>query len=143
MGATLRQIRAGLKSTLVAYYQSGNQQIQVYDTVPGKIEAPAVVIEPGSGDYQQTLGNTDRTEHTLAVTVLVALGDREAAQNRLDDIISAVGAASVAAGIDSDRSLGGTVEWSNASGYHDYGTVTYAEASYIKATVDVVTVGLS
>lgn len=143
MAATLRQIRAALKATLVSYYQSGGVAVQVYDRVPGKIEAPAVIVEPGSGDYQQTLGSTDRTDHTLAVHAVVALGDRESAQDLLDQMISAVGASSIAAGIDSDRTLGGVVEWANARGYRDYGTRQFGDTAYLMATVDVQAFGPS
>ena len=143
MAANLKQIRAALKATLVAYYASHGVSIQVYDRVPGAIVSPAVVVEPASGEYQQTLGAIDRTQHMLAVTALVATADVEAAQDTLDQIISAVGSMSIAAGILSDQTLGGVVEWANASGYRDYGTVSYANANYLKATVDVQTFGVS
>lgn len=135
--ATVQQIRAGIKATLAAYYAGQGVSIQVYDIVPGAVVAPCVVIEPASGEYMQTLGAIDRTMHALAAHAMVKLGDRESAQNTLDQIISATGAMSIAAGIATDRTLGGVTEWATASGYRDYGTRRFADADYLMATVDI------
>lgn len=136
MAATLQQARAALKARLVAYYEAQGASIQVYDVVPGKIEAPAVVVEPASGAYHFTFGSAG-TEHTLAVHAMVALGDREEAQHTLDQMISEGGGRSIAAAVHADKTLGGTVAYADVQGYRDYGTRRFGDADYLMCTVDV------
>lgn len=138
MAATLQQARTALKATIVTYYQSQGESIQVYDVVPGAIEGPAVVVEPASGSYHYSLGSSAGSEHTLAVHALVPLGDREAAQNTLDQMISESGAKSIVAAIHSDRRLGNVVAYADPQGYRDYGIREFSGTNYLMATVDAV-----
>lgn len=136
MAATLQQARAALKATMVTYYQNQGSAIQVYGTVPGSAEGPAVVVEPASGSYHYAFGSAG-TEHTLAVHAMVPIGDRESAQNMLDQMISESGALSIVAAIHSDRTLGGVVAYADPQGYRDYGTREFGGAAYLMATIDV------
>jgi len=133
--ASLAAIRDAIKSRLATAYAAEN--IMVYDTVPGDIAAPAVIVEPDSGEYHQTLGSVDQTMHQFAVHAFVALGDRAAAQDDLDSLISNTGARSIKAAIEGDRTLGGVVKWCDPIRYRDYGTRRYGDADYLGATIDV------
>lgn len=136
MAATLQQARDALKARLVAYFNSQGQQVQAYATVPGSPVAPAVIVEPATGLYHQSFGSSG-TEHVLAVHALVVLGDREAAQNTLDQMISESGPLSVVAAIHEDRRLGNVVAYADPIGYRDYGTREMGGAAYLMATIDV------
>lgn len=138
MAATLQQARAALKATIVAYYQGQGEAIQVYDVVPGKVEGPAVVVEPASGSYHYALGSASGSEHTLAIHAMVPLGDRESAQNTLDQMISESGARSIVAAIHSDRRLGSVVAYADPQGYRDYGTRDFGGVNFLMATIDCV-----
>lgn len=135
--ATLQQARAALKTTMVSYFAGQGVSVQVYDTVPGQPATPAVIVEPASGQYHATFGANARTDHTLSLHCIVALGDREAAQNTLDQMISETGALSVVAAVHTDRSLGGVVSYADPLGYRDYGTRDMGGVAFLMATVDV------
>lgn len=137
MAATLKAIRSALKTTIAAYYALNNEPIQVYERVPGAVVERAVVVEPGSGTYHAAMGGSGGTDHVLAVHAMVALGDRDAAQDTLDLMISETGTASIKAAIESDRTLGGTVRWADPQGYRDYGTRSFGDATYLMATLDI------
>lgn len=136
MAATLQQARAALRARLIAYYESQGQAVQVYAVVPGSVETPAVIVEPGSGSYHQSFGSAG-TEHTLAAHALVRLGDRESAQNTLDQMISESGPLSIVAAIHEDRRLGNVVAYADPQGYRDYGTRDFNGTAYLMATIDV------
>lgn len=136
MAATLTQARTALRDRLVAYFLSQGSSVQVYATVPGAVVAPAVVIEPGAGSYHPTHGAAG-VEHVLSAHATVALGDREAAQNLLDQMVSTDGPFSIIAAIHEDKTLGGVVRWSDPVGYHDYGTREFSGVQYLMVTVDV------
>lgn len=139
MAATLQAARAALKATLAAYYAGQGAAIQVYAFVPGTVDGPCAVVEPGSGTYHYSLGSAG-TEHMLAVHAMVPLGDRESAQTVLDEMISEAGARSIVAGIHSDRTLGGVVAYADPQGYRDYGTRDFGNAVYLMASVDIVVI---
>ena len=133
--ASIAALRDALASRLIAAYAGTN--IQVYDSVPGQINTPCVVVEPASGDYHQTLGSADQTMHQMSVIAIAFLGERAAAQDQIDALISNTGAQSIKAAIEGDRTLGGAALWCDASGYRDYGTREYSGQNYLMATVDV------
>ena len=130
----LREIRDALKSRLDTFYAGSG--VQVYDTVPGSIEGPCVIVEPDAGDYHGTMGD-GFTEHVLAVHVATHLGDRESAQDKIDTMIAPNGTLSVKAGIKQDATLGGVVKYADVQRYRDYGTRRYGDADYLMATVEV------
>lgn len=136
MASTLKQIRSALQARLIAYYQTNSEPIQVYATVPGAAVERCVIVEPGSGTFHAAMGANGGTDHVLAVHALVGLGDRDAAQDILDAMISETGTASIAAAIEGDRTLGGVVRWADPQGYRDYGTRSFGDATYLMCTLD-------
>lgn len=132
---SIATIRDALKTRLTAAY--AGQNIMVYDTVPGEIATPAVIVEPATGEYHQTMGSDDYTLHQFAVHAFVAFGDRVAAQDDLDGIIANTGARSIKAALEGDRTLGGVVKWCDPVRYRDYGTRSYGDVAYLGATIDV------
>lgn len=135
--ATLAQIRTAARATIAAYYAGQGQSIQVYEFVPGDVVTPCVVVEPGSGTYHAAFGSASGTDHVLAVHAMVALGDRQAAQEMLDEMISETGPKSMKAAIESDRTLGGVVRYADPQGYRDYGTREFGGTHYLMASIDV------
>lgn len=136
MAATLQEARAALQARLVAYYAAGGESVQVYAVVPGAVVTPAVIVEPNAGDYHPSFGAAG-AEHLLAVHVMAHLGDREAAQNMVDAMLSTSGSLSVIAAIHADKTLGGVVRWADPQRYRDYGTRDLGGTSYLMATIDV------
>ena len=63
--------------------------IMVYDTYPGVIAPPCVVIAPDRGDYQLVLGMTGPSEYPLLCTALVRFVDNPSAQDALAALINA------------------------------------------------------
>lgn len=132
----LASICTALEVTLSAYYRAQGVAIQVYDVVPGQVAAPCLIVEPSEGEYHQTYGDAP-TDHTLAVHVMVQLGERRAAQLALLPYISGQGTRSIHQAIASDPTLGQVVHYADARRYRDYGTRRYNEVDYLMATVDV------
>ena len=138
--ATLEELVTALTSTLNAYYTEQGADLQVYEYVPGQIAAPCIVVEPGEGEYHQTMG-TAPTQHTLAVIAIVPQGDRFAGQMQLMQLISATGARSIKAAVASDPYLGGVAKYADATKYRDFGTRRYSEVDYLMCTVEVDVLG--
>lgn len=116
---TVAQIRAGLAANLGAI---GERQISAYrlanPTVPSiQVTGPIDEIE-----YHQAMQN-GHDLFPFAVMAFVGIASDIGAQKRLDEFISATGAASVKAAIEADKTLGGLacraiVE--SCSGYREY-----------------------
>ncbi len=137
MATDLNQMCDALEATIIAYYIAQGASVQVYSEVPGSPVSPAIIAEPGTGDYHAVLGADGGVDHMLSVHAMVHMGERAAAQRTLNDMIARTGPLSVVAAIHADRTLGGVVRYADPSGYRDYGAVSYGNATYLKATIDV------
>lgn len=130
--AALKTIRDNLK-TAVANVTG----LEVYDTVPGQITPPCVVIHPVTAEFLQKMGGTSQGQWQFAVIVIVGRNDEAGAQDALDDYISTSGASSIVAQLQSDTTLSSSVSWSKPTGISRYGEFVFAGASYLGAQVDV------
>lgn len=130
--ASLKTIRDSFKSTLAGTLST----IEIYDTVPGQLDPPCIVIQPEEIDFLQQYGST-RARWTFALIVVVGRVDEDEAQDDVDDYVSPDGASSVRAIIEADKTLGGAVEWAVPLGMSRYGEFVFAGVSYIGAQIDV------
>lgn len=138
MATDLNSLCDALEATLISYYQGQGAPIQVYGQVPGAVGAsPAIIVEPAPSQYHAVFGASSGATYALSVHVLVALGDRKAAQRKVNEIISPAGSLSVVAAVHSDRTLGGVVRWCDPQGFRDYGTREFEGTAYLMATVDL------
>lgn len=94
MTAAPSAIRDSLKTALETI--SG---LRVYDTIPGTINVPCVIVEPDDPyvTYDQTLDGLATLRFTLLL--LVQLGNDRTAQDNLDGYIVTSGATSVPAAV--------------------------------------------
>jgi hypothetical protein len=135
MATDLNSLCDALAATIVTYYKAQGFECQVYGSVPGSAVSPAIIAEPSEGTYHATLGAAGGVDYVLAVHALVALGERQAAQRVLNDMISPYGSRSLKAAIESDRTLGGVVKHAEPQGFEGYGTREFGGADYLMATV--------
>jgi len=121
-------IRDGLKTRL----ETITAVKVAYDTVPDRVVVPSIVVSPGSpvATYSQSFEGTAGAL-TLFRFELVALAGRfepGAGQDVLDGFIS--GSGSVPTAIAGDRTLGGTVDYTEVSTALDYGNIAVADTAY-------------
>src|SRR3989304_2339903 len=116
--ATLAQIRAGIVANLASL---GIQSTGYMLSAP---TAPTIEVFPGETEYDKAFGRgLDQLTIVVRLTVTVTLDI--AAQVKLDEYLAPSGAASVKTLLESDRTLGGTVQKLDvlsASGYQTTAT---------------------
>jgi hypothetical protein len=118
MGATLAQIREGLAANLATI-----ADIQISPYVLSNPTPPAAEIEPAPVEYDQAFGR-GHDRWTMTVRVFVGLTTDIGAQKRLDLYLAPSGATSVKTALESDCTLGGTVQdlhVTGCSGYRVFG----------------------
>lgn len=118
-GATLVQIRAGLKANLAALTTAG----EVKDYLLGNEVPPVVgVVGPDMTEYDQAMARgLDRW--LIVVRALAGSPLDLAKQKRLDAWLAPSGGESIKAAIESDKTLGGIVQNArvvSSTGYREY-----------------------
>ncbi|HEY7821852.1 MAG TPA: hypothetical protein VIG24_03405 [Acidimicrobiia bacterium] len=89
---------------------------------------PQATIMPLRIDYDLNAAR-GADEYQFVVTLMVSRADDRASQNNLDAYL--VGANSVKAAIESDRTLGGKVNTCRVSEMRNYGAIAYGEQLYL------------
>ena len=130
MSSTLGTARQAL-----ANYLDGIDGMVAFSYIPDAVPAPAIVIVPGDADYLQTMRSTD-TEYALRAQIVVGRVNDQQAQELLDELVSADGAKSVAAFVESDPTLGGAVDYCKATSMSDYGRGQVNNVEMMVATVN-------
>lgn len=101
--ATLKQVRAGFKTTLEANITSPN--ILAYSRVPASPIVPCVVVMPAATEYLVTM-NRGGDMWDFDLHVLTPSGDDDVAQDLLDEYIAPTGTRSIPAIIHANQALG-------------------------------------
>ncbi len=117
-GSVFSQIKDGIVSNL-----KGIGGLQVLDYVSSNMTPPSADVRRGPVEYDQAMdGGVHRP--TMLVRVYVATATDRGAQVKLDSYLDPDGSESVKAAIESDRTLGGTVDDLHVTGAT--GAQTYA-----------------
>ena len=129
-------IRDGLKTRL----ETISALAVVYDTVPDRVVVPCAVVAPGSpiAQYHQSGNDSGAlTQFNFDIIVLVQHWEPNAAQDRIDAVIS--GAGSVETAIEGNKVLGGAASTCQVVRCLDYGRILVADTEYSGArfTVEV------
>jgi hypothetical protein len=129
-------IRDGLKTRL----ETISALTVVYDNVPDRVVVPCAVVAPGSpiAQYHQSGNDSGAlTQFNFDVIVLVQHWEPNAAQDRIDAVIS--GAGSVETAIEGNKVLGGAASTCQVARCLDYGRILVADTEYSGArfTVEV------
>lgn len=114
MGATLAQIRTGLAANLASITGLAQSAYVLSNPTP-----PAAEIEPGPVEYDQAFGR-GHDRWAMTVRVFVGLTTDIGAQKRLDTYLAPSGATSVKTALESDLTLGGTVQDLHVTGCSGY-----------------------
>ena len=129
-------IRDGLKTRL----ETISALTVVYDNVPDRVVVPCAVVAPGSpiAQYHQSGNDSGAlTQFNFDIIVLVQHWEPNAAQDRIDAVIS--GAESVETAIEGNKVLGGAASTCQVVRCLDYGRILVADTEYSGArfTVEV------
>ena len=101
---TINAIRNGLGANLATI-----TGLRVSPYIPDDIAPPVAVVGSASITYDTAFRNGLHT-YEFSVTVIVGRTSERSAQNRLDAYADPVGASSVKAAIEGDRTLGGAAQ---------------------------------
>ena len=125
-------IRDGLKTVL-----GGITNVKVaYDTVPDRVIAPSMTIQPGAPvvEYNQSMDGAGGNLQLFRINVIALAGRFEpgAGQDILDGFIS--GSDSVQAAVAADPTLGGAALTSQVTNCNNYGNITVADSIFYGCT---------
>lgn len=124
--AELSAIRAGLKANLATI--SG---LRVSDEILDNPQPPVAMIALSNIDY-----HTDMrfgAKYNFTVQVIVGRASERAAQRALDLYVNPVGASSVKAGVESNRTLSGVVSDVVCESMPNVGAITLNDQTYLAA----------
>lgn len=97
---------------------------------------PIALVTLESVDYHQTMLN-GCVLMSFSVTVIVGRSAERTMQRKLDAYISPIGGQSVKAGIESNRSLDGTIDDLICSGVTNIGSITINDQTYLAAEFQI------
>ena len=133
--ATISAVRTALASTL----STAIVDTQVYGTAPGTVVTPAIVINPASGSYHETMGRGS-VEFRFALYVVVGLEPLDLAQERMDGYLASSGSSSIVAAIEATPDLGLSYCDAIATGFDDWGPSEQGDQLVLSAVVNVTVV---
>lgn len=106
MASTIEQIMGGVRDRLATI--SG---LTAYDYKPSTVNVPAGLVQlPNSINYHSTSGR-GKIELTFTALVVVSTTSDESGQKQLSSYLDPTGATSVVTAIESDKTLGGLVDY--------------------------------
>jgi hypothetical protein len=131
--ATLTEIRTGLATRCATI--SG---LRTSATMPEQPQPPVAIVQPESVQYDLNARN-GLTQYNMIVSVVVSRADARSAQNQVDEYVGPVGARSIKAAIEADRTLGGKVNTCRVVQVANYTMLDALEVPYlgIDFTVEV------
>ena len=104
------EVRDGLKTQLQAI-----EGLRVYDLIPDLVTPPCAIV--GQLDFTFDINNARGLDQAQCdVFVIVQRFSERAGQDKLDAYLSGSGTSSIKAAIESDRTLGGTVDTLRVTG---------------------------
>lgn len=128
--ATVGAIRDGLKVRLATI-----TGLRTHDVWPDQVNPPAAVVNPVSGNYEQTFSDT-QANYVFEIIVVVQAGTLRSAQDALDAYLG-TGSGGICAAMLGDVTLAGIVDTLFVRGFRDYGQIEINGAPYLGAVVDV------
>lgn len=112
--------------------------LNVYSTFPAVPQAPCVIVQPTTGDYDLSLANGGETMNFDLVLLAIQIASPfDVAQDAIDPYLDRSGSTSLRATINADVSLGGTVHTCRVKGWQNYGTINLGGSEYLGAKLAV------
>jgi hypothetical protein len=107
---------------------------------PSQISPPSAWVTNSTIDYRLDMSYTGMRV-TFRVTIALASGVSEKAQEELDDYLATEGTKSIVAALLADHTLGGTVDFVDAVAMEDAGLIEVGGSLYVGARMLVEAVG--
>lgn len=126
--ATVKAVRTAIATNLSAI--SG---LRTAYRVPETLTPPIAVVMPPSITYDSSFGRSMDT-YEFRVMVFVGRMDTRTAEDLLDAYMNSTGATSVKTAIESDSTLGGTIQDLRVTAMREAGPVVVGDTAYLAAT---------
>lgn len=124
---TMGGIRSGIAANLATI-----TGLRTTATVPESVSPPIAVVIPGSVTFDRSF-KRGLDEYELTVLVIACRADARTAQNTLDAYCEPTGSTSVKTAIESDRTLGGTIQDLRVTSMRNYGPAEIGGTVYMTA----------
>jgi len=131
---SIEAVGTGIKTTILTTITTG---LRVYATneIPDSLELPCVIVMLGPGKYATAF---DRSyDQVFRLILCVAKQDSPAAFNRLLDYIDHVGAKSLFAALDADRTLNATCSASKLDNHSGAGSTVWGKITYLSTEFEL------
>ena len=125
---SIEAVGTGIKTTILTTIPTG---LRVYATneIPDSLELPCVIVMLGPGDYATAYDSS--YDQVFRLIVCVAKQDSPSAFNRLLDYIDDVGAKSIFAALDADRTLNASCSASKCASHSGAGSTAWGNQVYL------------
>ena len=132
--SSIATIRTAIKTTVEAAVSA----LTVYDTVPDRVNLPAVIVMPSGSDFNVAMGRGADT-HTFDLYVLTSRRESGLAQDDLDAFVTGAGTSSIRQAIFAARSLGLSDADAHVRGMRGYGAqFEIADIDHVGAILEMV-----
>lgn len=130
----IEAIGTGIKTTILATIPTG---LRVYasNEVPDTLELPCILIMVGSGKYATTFSQA--YDQIFRLILCVSKQDSPEAFNRLLDYVEPVGARSIFAALDADRTLNATCSTSKLDHFSGIGSTQWGRIAYLSTEFEL------
>ena len=127
-------IGTGIKTTILATIATG---LRVYATneIPDTLELPCVLVMLGPGKYATTFDGS--YDQIFRLILCLAKQDSPSAFNKLLDYIDDVGAKSLFAALNADRTLGATCSTSKLDSHSGAGSTQWGNIAYLSCEFEL------
>ncbi len=127
-------IGTGIKATILATIGTG---LRVYATneIPDTLELPCVLIMLGPGKYATAFDGS--FDQVFRLILCIAKQDSPAAFNKLLDYVDDVGAKSLFAALDADRTLNATCSASKLDNHSGAGSTQWGKIAYLSTEFEL------
>ena len=130
---TIKTLRTGLAARVATISGMG-----AYDTIPATAQAPCVLVQLLSADYDQAMADGGMMVRFDLVLLACQVGTAyDVAQDAVDQYLNSTGALSIKAAVEADVTLGGAAYTSRVTGWSDYGTIVIGGTEYMGARLSV------
>lgn len=132
MTATISDLRSGIATNLRTI--SG---LRVFEEIPDNPSPPTAIVMLNNISYHRSMQN-GLTEYQFVVQVIVGRAAERNAQRYLDLYCDVVGASSVKAAVELDRTLGGAAQDTVVMAMPNVGSIIVNDQTYLAADFTVV-----
>jgi len=131
---SIEAIGTGIKTTILTTIATG---LRVYasNEIPDSLELPCVLIMVGPGKYATAFDSS--FDQVFRLILCLAKQDSPAAFNKLLDYVDDVGARSLFAALNADRTLGATCSTSKLDSHSGAGSTQWGNIAYLSCEFEL------